>query len=101
MSTTGTTAQPPKKKAKTIRQRCDEDMAELEQRITNTFTSKLDRLEQALLAVAAPSHSDPSQPGNSATDHSCPPHPDGGDRLQGLYPIEIFNKKTTHGPAHG
>lgn len=56
---------PPKKKPKTIRQQCAEDMADFKQQITETFTSKFDRLEQALTAIAAMQR-DPGPPSQHA-----------------------------------
>lgn len=50
------TKKPPRKKQKTIRQQCAEDMAAFEQRITASFSSQMDRLEQALLARPQTSH---------------------------------------------
>lgn len=61
---------PPKKKPKTIRQQCAEDMAVFQEKITETFTCKFDRLEQALLAMAATSNRDTTDPG--AATHSDP-----------------------------
>lgn len=45
--------EPPKrKKPKTIRQQCAEDMADFQDKITAAFTAKFDRLEQVMSAMA-------------------------------------------------
>lgn len=61
---TGIQNKPPKKKPKTIRAQCAEDMEDFKQQITDTFTSKFDRLEQAIAAMAA----NQSRPQDSSRD---------------------------------
>lgn len=54
MSQPENTKKPPKKKQKTIREQCGEDMVLMEQRLTDKFTEKFDRFEQLLTAMAKP-----------------------------------------------
>lgn len=50
---------PKKKKPKTIRQQCAEDMAAFQDKLTATFTAKFDRLEQVMSAMATRSDTGP------------------------------------------
>lgn len=93
-------APPPKKKNKTIRQQCAEDMAEFEQRMTATFTSKLDRLEQAMIAMAAPHRAAPADdrapsmaqpPNHDANQEHNQPLPTGSGPSQSVSDSRPFN----------
>lgn len=75
MSTLANNNKPPKKKAKTIREQCGEDMALMKQKLTDRFSEKFDRFEQLLTALAKPAS---TQSGQQTSDSTANTSQDNG-----------------------